>query len=169
MCGCHPTASSSVPARPEARLLISNYNGAAGHGLAAIFENGVAKVVATNDFGRPPRVVWSRPLSAAEQAFLAERIDRTPLDRLLESYEDPNVWDGLQLSFQIRPTGGANHDVSVHNRYVKELAALTDAANVLLPPEYRVGYREWKDVKDREEAEAAAEKDPDAAGDPPQQ
>jgi hypothetical protein len=138
-------------------LVVSDYNGAAGVGRQIEFDGAKLKVVFTNDYHLPAEIPWSHVLTPAERAFLSERITTAPVSRLKEIYEDPAVWDGMQLFFTIRRGAGPPRSITVRNTFVEELAALTDAVNVLLPPRYRVPYREWKEVKDREEAEAASE------------
>ena len=145
--GC-AAAAHQRPAAVE----ISNYNGAAGRGLEMKFDGRALSVTSTSDYrGQPDKVIWARTLTAAERAFLAERIDKIPLATLRDHYEDASIWDGLQLHFRIRQRTGTERTLGVANVFVEELAVVCESLNVLLPVNYRIPYREWNAEKEREE------------------
>jgi hypothetical protein len=143
--GCATTREA-----PRTSLTLCQYNGATGYGRRIEFDGINLRVVVTSDFeGQPDKLVWQRGLTEAEQVFLSERVQRALDAPLQAEYREPNVWDGLQLEFVLRSRGRAPRRTSVANSFVEELAVVTDALNAVLPMEYRVQYREWKQVTDR--------------------
>ena len=137
-------------------LTVFDYNGAAGYGTRVRYDGRAVSIVATSDFkGEQDITVWTRLLSAAERAFLDERIEQLPLMSLKEEYRDPDIWDGLQMSFDVRQGRKRTRSIAVANEYVEELAVLSDGLNALLPYKHRIRYREWKDFKDKMDRESA--------------
>ncbi|HZN65260.1 MAG TPA: hypothetical protein VFB66_08140 [Tepidisphaeraceae bacterium] len=132
-----------------------DYNGAAGYGRRIEFDGTALQVVTTSDFeGQEDKRIWRRELTKAERAFLSERVEKTSRQVLKPEYRDPDVWDGLQIHFELRPAGRTARGISVANQFVEELAVLTDSLNVLLPPDHHVRYREWKEAMERLDEEA---------------
>src|SRR6478752_5430878 len=75
-------------------------------GTRVQYDGRVLSVVAASDVpGGDDRVLLTKPLSPAECAFLDERIEKVPLASLKDEYRNPDVWDGLQISFEIRQKG----------------------------------------------------------------
>jgi hypothetical protein len=150
-----PTTAATNNSKADSEaLIVFDYNGAAGYGRRIKVDGDTVSIIATSDFqGQPDKLIWNRELSAAERAFLAERIDSTPLIGLKDEYRNPNVWDGLQIYFEIRQSNGHARSISVANEFVEELAALCDLVNLLVPEEHRVDYREWKVEEDITAAE----------------
>jgi hypothetical protein len=123
-------------------------------------EGNVVSIVATSDYGRPDKLIWTRKLSDAEEAFFAERINAAPLAGLKDEYRNPDVWDGLQIHFTIRQSAGNERLIPVANEFVEELAALCDVVNLLLPIDHRIHYREWKWSEDVEAEQRTMEAEP---------
>ena len=111
-----------------------------------VFDGASLRVSSTDFAGRP--VAWTRALSRAERAFLTERIDRAPFRAGPTRYENADVWDGLRLIFNVQPAGQPARGVYVENRFVEAVAELSEALDVLLPPEHRIRYRQWKEEMD---------------------
>jgi hypothetical protein len=81
-------------------------------------------------------VVWQAKLTAEEQDRLTKFLRAFPLDRLADSYVDPNVSDGFQVFFTIQLGDAPARRITVANRLQRDLEGLIDAVNELLPPKH---------------------------------
>ncbi|HET6248316.1 MAG TPA: hypothetical protein VFE47_11505 [Tepidisphaeraceae bacterium] len=71
------------------------------------------------------------------------------LDRLEDSYEDPNVLDGYDMDYTIQIGKGKERHIHVANVRQRQLESLIDHVNALLPPKYELDGWSHSSVRSR--------------------
>lgn len=81
-------------------------------------------------------------LKHASSEALMRAISHAHVTALDSSYEEPNVYDGFELSFQFNISHPPK-TVTVKNRYVPSLDAILEECDKLLPPECRLSRKHY--------------------------
>jgi muconolactone delta-isomerase len=81
---------------------------------------------------------YSRRFTVDEKMRVKQFMSRFPILAFKEKYINEQVKDGTQLRFEIY-IGSTSKNIFVSNYYIKELGALTDLINTLVPVDY-IGY-----------------------------
>lgn len=127
-----PVAKTSYPYVVK----VHDFYGAEGYALD-YYVSETSIVVVLTDIGNPPEERLNRELTEPEKAEWTAYVQTLGIDELEDVYDNPNVVDGLQQTFDFR-IGGKQRQIEVFNRYVPELADLCDKINELVPEDLRM-------------------------------
>jgi len=121
-------------------LSIDNFYGVEGFTLHYDVSPGVFRVRLTDDFDSPEKHPWESELSSEQSKAIAILLEKLPLETLEDEYDNPNVDDGLQLTFRIRRGNESLRTIELRNRYQKDLFAIIEIINEIVPDDYAIRF-----------------------------
>lgn len=133
-------SSCSQASTGEFVLSVDNFYGVEGYTLHYDVSPKEARVRLTDDFGSPERVLWQDKMSSQQANRASKCLCELPLNELENEYDNPNVCDGLQLTFRIQLENSAMRTIVLRNKYQKDLFAIVDLINQLVPGEYAIKF-----------------------------
>lgn len=124
-------------------LKIENYNGSLAYGHIYVV---TPELVSITWFGElqdeEPKVVFEAALSPQHREQMADLLQRLDVEGLNAAYVNPNIADGLQLSFEVSTNQGPVKSIRVANVLNKKLHTLVQQVNTLVPAKYMIHYTE---------------------------
>lgn len=122
------------------RFELLDYDGAGGLGYKHTVNESHYSIDLHVDRGRTVRRVWNTGLGHIQARKLRHLLSSTDWQQLKPSYEDADVWDGLQITFVIGIDEDHDYQINVRNVYRPELAEITDLLDSMSPEQYHVRY-----------------------------
>lgn len=125
-------------------LDIQSFAGAAGYTLVYRLSPDEITVTVNSDWadkdGRParPKELFRSPLTDAQRLSLRVYLARFPLERLRDSYVDPRVFDGTEITFNLAIDGRQPRKIFLGNRRQVDLASLCERVSKLVPEKYKI-------------------------------
>jgi hypothetical protein len=89
--------------------------------------------------GEKPRIVWEKALNKSQIDSFYNFLNKESLDTLRKIYNNPNIMDGMQLSFQI-DYKSKNIEVQLGNIWIPSLLKLALMINTTLPDSLRYHF-----------------------------
>ncbi len=129
----YPVAKNTYPFL----LKVRDFYGAEGYGFDYYLDTRSLTVVLWDDFGSPKKEVLSRQLTDEEATFWSKYLAEFPVKKLKQDYSDTRVADGMQRFFTFKTSTGEKN-ITVRNARVKELMALCQNMNSLLPDKMKM-------------------------------
>lgn len=130
----YPLAKESYPYV----VWVHTFEGVAGVGLDYYITHESVAIATHNDWGRPPREVYSRKLNGRERRRWREFLTSFPLDELEDTYEDLWIVDGLHVYFTCR-LGEEEKEIALRNTRQDNLFELCDEIDKFLPEDMKIG------------------------------
>jgi hypothetical protein len=121
-------------------LKVSDFHGVGGETLIYDITNQDATITLLTDTqGTNPKILWRAKLTADQRTSIRKCLRELELDRLKDSYVNPNAFDGLELTYQIEIENHKPRKIVLSNVEQPDLAKLTEAINLIVPDKYRIG------------------------------
>jgi hypothetical protein len=125
---------------------IQNYNGSLAYGHNYVVTPERITITWFGDLeDEQPKVVFDAALSPQHREQLANLLQRLDVHALRGDYVDPEILDGLQLSFEVTINRGPMKSIHVANMFNRELYTLVQQVNRFVPDKYEIHYSEPSD------------------------
>ncbi len=135
--GCSNQSSTSVPPS-DFRITIRDAYGVEGYWFDYEIVPNAVRIKRGDDFGSPIRLVYESNLVSEQRAELADSVAKLDAGKLNSKYHNPDVADGVQITFEISLNKSPPKRVFIGNTNQTDLQKLVKSINRFISP---VGYR----------------------------
>ena len=125
-----PTSSSHAP---DFRITIRDFYGVEGYWFDYEIVPDAVRVKHGDDFGSPITPVYESNLLSEQRAELGRAIASLDVRRLNSDYSNPNVSDGVQITFEISIDNSPSKKIFVGNMNQPDLQKLVHSINRFIP------------------------------------